>query len=119
MTWESCKDDGLARRPSLARTVRKPAWQVAQNANQAAPRRRGALARGDLLAIAHGLSALRERFEPCQHSRPTPVALGHFGVGCEPAMANSDESSLICWFQLPTDGSFHVTRPAYAPRVDQ
>jgi hypothetical protein len=34
-------------------------------------------------------------------------------------MADSDQSALICWAQLPTDSSFQVTRPACDPRVDQ
>jgi hypothetical protein len=34
-------------------------------------------------------------------------------------MADSDQSALICWVQLPTDSSSRVTRPACNPRVNE
>jgi hypothetical protein len=77
------------------------------------------LASGDRLAIIGGLTNFQKRSQPSQHSRPTPVTLSHFGMRSETAVANPDESALSCGFQLPPDGSLHITRPARNPRIGQ
>ena len=77
------------------------------------------LAPGSRLATVYRFAALQVGLQPHQESRPAAVGACQFGMGGKAAMANTDQSSLLRRFQLPTNLGFHVARPARDPRMDE